>query len=74
MEWHDRKAESPRAPIDKNGYLCRCLCDANGFPFYTVLQYVPTGRNPHFQHELSGIIVTHWATFEALESKAKEAI
>lgn len=63
MKWHDRKKESPKAPIDKNGYLCRCVIGEGNLAFYMVLCYIAVDEYPHFQHELTenDLKVTHWA-------------
>ena len=69
VEWHDRKKDSPKAPIDKNGYLCRCVFGTSDIPFYMVLSYFDTDKTPHFQHELSDLVVTHWAKINGPEKQ-----
>ena len=61
-KWISVKDELPEFPINKNGYLCRCVIGENyDFPFYMVLKYYILDVNPHFQHECNcGLRVTHW--------------
>lgn len=72
MKWHDRKKETPKFPIDKKGYLCRCNFGNNPSSFYMVLQYYGVDKTPHFQHELGSLNVTHWAKIEEPETKKEE--
>lgn len=58
MEWI--KASSP--PTDESPVLCRYTFhkDDGVMYFKQVLTYFAYDPNPHWQHESTGLIVTHW--------------
>ena len=50
-----------RLPEKGGDYLCNCYIDNNKeYPFFMVLRYFIYEELPHFQHESSGLSVTHW--------------
>lgn len=60
-KWISVDDRPPEIPIDKKGYLCRCVFPGNPYDFYMVLNYIACDENPHFQHERqNGLQVTHW--------------
>ena len=59
-EWISVEKSLPKAPIDEDGYLCRCTFRDNDYVFYMVLQYYALDKNPHFQYASGGLVVTHW--------------
>lgn len=73
LSWTSVEDGKPKTPVDKKGYLCRCVIkDAEEYPFYMVLSYIAVDKNPHFQHEGANMRVTHWAEFNGLVENEKE--